>query len=88
MTRHANIRSQQRGVPPLVLEWLLEYGAVERQPGGTQLRFFDKTARRRLERRCGRSVVSRLDDFLSAYAVTADDTVVTTGWRTKRVRRH
>ncbi len=41
VTRHAQVRMQQRGVPPLILEWLLKYGAIEHDGHGGHVRYFD-----------------------------------------------
>jgi hypothetical protein len=88
ITTHARTRAQQRGLPPLVLHWLDDFGREVPAPGGATLRHFDKRARRRLERSVGREPVRRLHEYLDAYAVYADDgTLVTTGHRYQRIRR-
>ena len=38
LTQHAVIRSQQRGVPILIREWLLDYGTVTVRHGA-QIRY-------------------------------------------------
>jgi hypothetical protein len=50
LTKPADKRVQQRGIPPLVIEWLEDYGTVVHDHGGAVVRFFDRTAKRRLER--------------------------------------
>jgi hypothetical protein len=87
ITRHANIRIQQRGVPPLILEWLLDFGACEVKHGARR-RFFDKRSRRQLAQRFGSQIVDRLGDLLNCYLVEDDGRLVTAGHRTKRVRRN
>lgn len=86
MSRHAQVRCQQRRVPPLIVAWLLEYGAEERSGGATK-RFFDHEARRRLSAAFGAEVVSRLAPLLNTYVVEGDDQLVTAGIRTRRIRR-
>jgi hypothetical protein len=88
LTRHANVRCQQRGIPRLIVDWLLQYGTQTKASGGAETYFFDKRARRRIERDCGREIVRRLGDLLDAYLVIADDEIVTVGHRHKRIWRH
>lgn len=79
---------QQRAVPPLVLQWLAQFGARQRARDAADLVFFDKAARRRLTQAFGEVVVQRLGPLLDAYLVQGDDgDVVTVGWRLERVRR-
>ena len=66
LTRHASVRCQQRGIPPLILDWLFLYGKQSKARGGGEIYFFDKRARRRIEKACGRLVVRRLGDLLDA----------------------
>ena len=77
---------QQRGIPPLILTWLLQFGKPRYDHRGGVVYYFDKNARRTLEREVGSKVVSRLSDYLDSYAVssTGDDTLVTVGHRYKR----
>lgn len=85
---HARTRMQQRGLPPLVLHWLDDFGSEVPAPGGATLRHFDKRARRRLERSVGREPVRRQHEYLDAYAVYANDgTLITIGPRYQRIRR-
>jgi len=89
MTRHAIARAQQRSLPPLIVDWLQTYGARARDRGEVEILYFDKASRRRLERDVGSLVVERLRWLLDAYLVQSEDgTVITLGWRFKRVPRH
>jgi len=88
LTRHAATRMQQRGVPPIIIDWLQVFGAEEHDKHGGVIRYFDKAARRRLEQSIGRPVVRRMQDLLGAYLVEADGRVVTVGHRHARIRRH
>jgi len=88
-TDHAQIRAQQRGVPPLILEWLITYGSAEPDQRGAEIRYFDHAARRRLSRAVGHKVVDLLGKLLDMYAVMSNDgVVITTGHRFKRISRH
>lgn len=86
LSQHAQVRCQQRAIPPLIRQWLLEYGA-EVPSHGSVKRFFDHAARRRLAAAVGPQVVDRLGSLLNAYLVESDETVVTAGVRTRRIKR-
>jgi len=88
VTRHAAVRMHQRAVPPLIVEWLCDYGAEEHDKHGGVRVFFDKPARRRLERAVGRAAVRRMAPLLDAYLVESGGAVVTVARRTERIRRH
>src|SRR5437667_5029560 len=85
-TRHAQARAQQRGIPHLIVEWLLEFGA--RKPSaGADMVYFDKRSREALRRYAGRQALAKLDGLLDVYAVVSNDgQVLTLGHRTKRIR--
>lgn len=85
-TRHAKIRQQQRGIPQLIIDWLIEYGAQVYQHDQTVLHHFTKGTRRTLAQRFGSEVVSRLSEFLNAYVVVKDELVITAGKRYKRIK--
>ena len=51
---HAAIGVRQRAVPPLVVDWLLEYGPRALAGQGVEKVYFDKQARRDLKRSIGR----------------------------------
>lgn len=86
LSRHAQTRCQQRGVPPLIRDWLLAYGSEVRTHGATK-RFFDREAKRRLAADVGFQVVDRLGNLLNLYLVETDTTVITAGVRTRRIKR-
>jgi hypothetical protein len=88
LTNHAMTRSQQRGIPPLIIEWLKCFGARTRDGRGAEVLWFDKGSRRQLAGQVGTQIVERLGHFLDAYLVLSDDDqVITVGWRTKRLPR-
>lgn len=87
-TRHAASRIQQRGIPKLVVDMLLEFGCSEPAGGGASKFFFDKLARRKVKAYAG-SLSRVLEDHLDVYAVVGPDTqVITVGHRYERIRRH
>lgn len=87
LSRHARIRMQQRGIPRRVVDWLAAYGAVDYQ-GGSELYYFDRRARRALERDVGRRMLQRHAKALNAYMVYIDGQIATVGHRYQRVVRH
>ncbi len=84
ISRHAQVRSQQRAIPELMIDLLLQFGSCERAGAGVSKVFFDKTSRRRVKAYAG-PLASLLEEHLDVYAVVSDDmTVITTGHRTMR----
>ena len=90
LTDHARARMRQRAIPPLAVEALLAYGRSEHDHHGGTILFFDKAARRRLEReRPDRTLLRALEHCLDAYAVMAGTgEIITVGHRDRRIRRH
>lgn len=89
MTKHADIRQQQRSIPPLILEWLTSYGTISHDHRGAEIRYFDKRSRKALAKAVGDEVVSRLSALLDTYAVVSGSgAVITVGHRFKRVKGH
>jgi hypothetical protein len=89
LSKHAEARCAERGIPPLIIDWLERFGAHEHDKRGCCVVWFDKRSRCQLEREVGRQVVKCVKPLLDAYAVvsTAGE-VVTVGWRSKRITRH
>jgi hypothetical protein len=88
-SKHAQIRMRQRSIPPIVIDWLIGYGASEFDHHGAEIRFFDKRSRRQLTSEIGGQVVERLQPFLNTYLVMGTDGgVITVGHRTQRINRH
>lgn len=86
MTRHASIRQQQRGIPSLLVDLLLDFGSSEPAGEGTSMLFFDKQAKRRLNSYAG-PLAKILEEHLDVYVIISDQTIITTGHRYERVRR-
>lgn len=86
LTEHARTRMQQRAIPPVVVEALLAYGRGEHDHRGGTILYFNKAARRRLERE---RIDRALERHLDAYAVVAGTgEIITVGHRDKRIHRH
>jgi hypothetical protein len=88
LTKHAQTRSQQRVIPQMLIDLLLEFGSSERSGTGVSKVFFDKASRRKVKAYAG-PLARLLDDHLDVYAVVADDlTVITIGHRNQRFTTH
>lgn len=87
-TQHAETRCQQRGIPPLVIDLLLQFGVCEPAGIGARKVFFDKPAKRRVKAYAG-PIAGLLDEHLDVYLVVNDsDTVITAAHRYDRIHRH
>ncbi len=88
VSNHAQARMQQRGVTPGLLELLDAYGATQYDHHGAAVRYFNKAARRRLQRSEGGDVFRAVESKLNVYAVVAHDgCLVTVGRRDHRINR-
>ena len=87
MTKHAQKRAHQRHIGSLTVELLRRYGSSERAPGGARLRILKKSDRRRLLNEL-RVTQKNLEAAEPPYLIETDDgQVVTTGRRTRKIRR-
>lgn len=88
-TRHAKIRMQQRGIPPLIEQWLDDFGEEQYDGHGGVRRYFSRKSIRGMERAFGRKPVGRMAEYLNAFKVESsrDGQALTLGHQTKRVRR-
>lgn len=88
MTMHAETRCKQRGLPVQILEWLDDYGSRAPATGDAEIVYFDKPARRRLQRVVGVALLDRLAPLLDSYMIQqASGEIITAGWRSMRIRR-
>lgn len=88
-TRHATVRSQQRGIPPMI-DFLLDlFGHEEHDHQGGVVVHFNSASKKRMERELGKRAIAPLDRWFSAYKVKTSDgsKTLTTGFRTKRIKR-
>lgn len=88
-SKHASHRLQKRAIPPIVLDWLRDYGSEQYDGRGAVIRYFDRAAKTRLEQVCGRRFVQMNKKYLAAYMIedTAGQTVITVGYRNHRISR-
>jgi hypothetical protein len=89
ISNHASRRVQKRSVPPIVLDWLKDYGAEQYDGRGAVIRYFDRAAKARLAEVCGHRFVQSNKKYLAAYLVedTAGQSVITVGYRSRRIPR-
>jgi len=86
ITQHASTRQQQRGIPTLVIDLLVNYGAVERAGAGAASYYFDKASRRQVLAYAG-PLSRAIEQYLDYYAIVGDDgRVITVAPRLKRTR--
>ncbi len=87
-TRHAELRAQQRGIPPMIDQWLDLYGHEEHDGHGGIVVYLDKKSIRHIEKDFGRRPVARMSEWFDAYKVKAlNGETITIGHRTRRIRR-
>ncbi len=88
LTRHAQVRMQQRGIGADALDHLLAYGRAVHDHRGAEIVYFDHAARRRLAEERGEEIIRRLGKRLGTFAVIgATGKVHTVGHRTRRINR-
>jgi len=88
LSAHSRARLQQRAIPPLVVDLLMQFGSASRANGAERL-MFDKSGIKRLRHHLGGDrglkVVER---WLNVYAVVGDNgLVVTAAHKRERFRR-
>jgi len=88
LTQHAQARTQQRGIPALMIDLLEQFGAKEKARDGSVMLFFDKAARRQIKAYVG-PLSRSIEEYMNVYAVVScDDHVITVGHRLEHIRRH
>lgn len=86
LTKHASIRQQQRGIPPIIIDLLIDYGTVERAGKDATTHYFDKTSRRRVMAYAGR-LSSLFEEYLDYYAIVGKDgSIITVAPRIKKIK--
>lgn len=86
---HASIRAQQRGIPPHVVDWLVEYGEREWDHHGAVVLYLTKRSRAKIEAQEGHDAIRKNHEHLNSYAVmSVAGTLITCGHRFKKICRH
>jgi hypothetical protein len=89
LTRHAQVRLQQRGVPSWFLHLLIRHGKTVHDGRGAVIKTVDKEARRRLQQRLSPKAYANAERYFDVYAVvTLSDAVVTVAHRTRHRHPH
>lgn len=83
-TMHSEIRQQQRGVPPIIVDLLIRFGNREHDARGGEVLYFDKKSKKKVETYVG-GLFGKLNEHMGAYAVIASGKLVTVGSRYKRI---
>lgn len=83
-SRHSSVRSQQRGIPSLVIDLLIEFGSRSYRDNGAEIVFFDRKSRKRVEKYTG-GLIGKLNEHMDSYAVVSGNTVITVGTRYKKI---
>jgi hypothetical protein len=85
LSKHSKTRCQQRCIPPIVQNWLDEFGVIREQRGGCLKVFFNRDSQKEMGKKYGRQFVRENKKYLNAYRVESPNgTVITAGWRTSK----
>lgn len=81
-TRHAQVRCQQRGISPDLLELLLEHGAERHLGDGSTIISLPRRRRERIRRCLTRTAFAAVSSHLDVYAIfNSTGTLTTVGHR-------
>ncbi len=83
-TIHSLIRCQQRGVPPIVVDLLIQFGVRKHDSAGGEILYFDKKSKKKIEAYAG-GLFGKLNVHMDAYAVMASGKLITVGSRYKKI---
>lgn len=83
---HAELRMNQRGITPLMIDLLKEFGAVQYH-GGSEVLTPNKAYKRELKKYCGSKIAQVVLAGHPPYIVINEDTLVTTARKTKRFKK-
>jgi len=88
LTHHASVRRQQRAIPELVIDLLLQFGKQESAGQGTTKYFLDGASRRKIIAYAG-PLARSLEEHLNLYVVVGENNaIVTVAHRIDRIKRH
>lgn len=89
VSHHAQIRMQQRAITADMLESLLDFGQVKFNGQGTEILTFPKKVVKNLKKELNHKVFMKIERHLNLYAImSSDGELITTGYRTKRLKGH
>jgi hypothetical protein len=87
-TTHSQARLQQRAIPPMIVDLLMQFGSPSRC-GGAERLMFDKSAVKRLRHHLGGDRgLKVIERWLGVYAIVGDNgLLVTAAHKNERFRR-
>lgn len=86
ISKHASMRQQQRGIPNIVIDLLMDFGTVERAGTEASTYYFDKKSRRQVKAYAGQ-LSGQLEAYLDYYAIVSDEgKLITVAPRIKKVK--
>jgi hypothetical protein len=89
VSHHAQIRMQQRAITADMVESLLDFGQVKFNGQGTEILTFPKKVVKHLKKELNHKVFMKIERHLNLYAImSSDGELITTGYRTKRLKGH
>jgi hypothetical protein len=89
VSHHAQIRMQQRAITADMFESLLNFGQVKFNGQGTEILTFPKKVVKHLKKELNHKVFMKIERHLNLYAImSSDGELITTGYRTKRLKGH
>ena len=87
MTIHSEVRMQQRGIPELIVDLLINYGERKRAKKKCEVLFFNHSALKKLKKYLGKEFYSRIEQFKGAYLIQASNgEVITIGYRARKFK--
>lgn len=87
-TTHAAIRLQQRGIPPVVSDLLIAYGAEKFDGHGGVIRYFSATGLQELTSDLGKDSTKLMDKYRNCYLVQANDDGVVITVAKRHAKKH
>jgi len=89
LSQHAKVRMQQRAISEDMLESLLDFGQIKFNGQGTEILTFPKRVVKHLKKELDHKVFMKIERHLNLYAImSSDGELITTGYRTKRLKGH
>ena len=89
LSHHAKVRMQQRAISEDMLESLLDFGQIRFNGQGTEILTFPKRVVKHLKKELDHKVFMKIERHLNLYAImSSDGELITTGYRTKRLKGH
>ena len=86
LSKHAAIRSQQRGIPIKAIDVLLDFGKLQHSKGGLSFSM-DKSSRYKAQAELGEVEYKLIERWLNCYVVVSQDgKMLTVAFRTRRAR--